>query len=236
MQHFKNIAKQIKELDMFDNSTSLAFSIIEIDPNLENLSDEHIKTLMWLNTIAPLVIAKQDYPEVIARAILMGEENIKNVINEISILLQIENKKIYSQIRKRPEILLVSIDQVRHVYNYLKDVGFSEEQINNIFFKAILLEPNILHQRCELALKYWNADELYYMAQQGFLSDLPYSDVIEAVDVAVETLGANEAIKFFHSYSPFFVEYRDKWYRTLPIDIFLYENAITALNNYKKSN
>ena len=236
MEKFRAIRKQIEELDIFEDVTHIAIALTELDSDLNNLSEKHVETLLWLNTVIPAQDdMKQDF-RTIAKATLVGMDSIKKAINEISILLQIEVEKVYAQIRKMPELILTSSDQPTQTYCYLKDFGMSTEQSRELFFDAILLNENALHHRCELVLKHWSIDDLVYLAKNGLLSNLPYYDVIEAVTAVVGELGSEKAIEFLHFYPPFLVEYRTKYYRKLPGDVFLYEDALKALDEYKKSN
>jgi len=135
-----------------------------------------------------------------------------------------------------PELILTSTDQAIQTHSYLKGLDLSTEQIRDVFFDAVLLDKASLHKRCEQVLKFWNLDDLVYLTKNGLLSNSPYYDVIEAIATAVIELGAEKAIEFLHSYSPFLVEYRSKQYRKLPGDVFLHEDALKALDEYKKSN
>ena len=236
MEKFRTIRKQIKELGVFEDATHLAITLTELDSNLNGLSEKHTETLLWLNTVLP---AQDDMTQdfrTIAKATLVGMDGIKKTLNEISILLRIEVEKVYAQVRKMPELILTSTDQAIQAHCYLKDLGLSTEQIKSVFFKAVLLDESALRERCELVLKYWTLDDLVYLTKNGLLSNLRYYDVMEAVTTVVGELGSEKAIEFLHSYSPFLVEYRSKHYQKLSGDVFLYEDALKALDEYKKSN
>lgn len=236
MEKFRAIRKQIKDLNVFEDVTHIAIALTELDSDLNSLSENHVKTLLWLNTVMPAQgDMTQDF-RTIAKATLVGIDGIKKAMNEISILLRIEVEKVYAQIRKMPELILTSSDQAIQTHCYLKDLGLSTEQIRSVFFKAVLLDESALRERCELILKHWTLDDLVYLTKNGLLSNLPYYDVMEAVTTVVGELGSEKAIEFLYSYPPFLVEYRSKHYRKLPGDVFLYEEALKALDEYKKSN
>ena len=235
MEKFRAIRKQIEELGVFEDATHLAFTLTELDSNLNGLSEKYAETLLWLNTVIPAQDDMTQDFQTIAKATLIGVDDIKKAMNEISILLRIEIEKVYAQVRKMPELILTSSDQAIQTHDYLKELGLSTEQIREVFFDAVLLDKASLHQRCELVLKDWTPDDLVYLTKNGMLSNLPYYDVIEAIATAISELGVAKAIEFLHSYSPFLVEYRSKHYRKLPGDVFLYEDALKALDEYKRS-
>lgn len=233
MENYKTIIKQIKSLDMFTDASTIAFTITEKAPNLNNLSEEHINTLMWLNTILPFNDGDMRYSHLIAEATIVGFTSIKDTLSNISTTLKVEIEKIYAQIKINPNIILVSSSHIDCVYDYLQSIGLTAAQIKIVFFDAVLLDEKSLAARCAAVLKYWTTDDLAYLVKCGFFSDLPYYDVIEAINVAVDALGTTEALSFFHDCPEFFVEYRAKNYRKLPADVFLYEEALKSLENYK---
>lgn len=228
----KNISNQIDALDVFENAHLLVMSLIQEDANLTSLSDEHIKTLLWLSTKIPKENRSYD---IIAKATLIGLENIKNVISDISTLLRIENEKIYAQIRETPKVLLVSSIHANNVCNYLRNIGLSSQQLREVFFEAALLDEKTLKERCEAVLKYWNVDGLVYLVERNIFGDLPYYDPVEAISVAVNTLGSKRAMEFFNSYPAFFITYRSKEYRWLSSDVMLYEESLKALEIFKNT-
>lgn len=231
MENFRTITRQIKSLDVFADASSIAFAITEKAPNLNNLSEEHINTLMWLNTILP--ISDIQWSHLIAEATIVGLTSIKDTLSKISTTLKVEIEKIYAQIKTNPNIVLVSSSHIDCVYDYLQSIGLTAAQIKLVFFDAVLLDEKSLAARCAAVLKYWTTDDLVYLVKCGFFSDLPYYDVIEAINVAVDALGTTDALSFFHDCPEFFVEYRAKNYRKLPADVFLYEEALKSLENYK---
>ena len=233
MDNFRSIAKQIRELDMFDEVLLIAGVITEKQPGLDTLSDEQIKTLMWINTILPESEDKENQGHIIAEAMLLGEENIKSVINEISTLLRIEVEKIYVKIQKEPAILLLASSHVKQVYNYLQSIGLDSGQIREVFFEAVQLDEKSLKDRCDIILKHWSIDDLMFLAKCHFFGNIRYYDVIEAVTTAINELGTRKAMEFFRSYVPFFVEYRSEDYRKMSCDISSHEAALKAIEDYK---
>ena len=219
MDNFRSIAKQIRELDMFGDALLIAGVITEKQPGLSALSDEQIKTLMWINTILPESEDKENRGHIIAEAMSLGEKNIKSVINEISTLLRIEVEKIHVEIRTEPAMLLLASSHVKQVYNYLQSIGLDSGRIREVFFKVVLLDEDALKERCDIILKHWSIDDLVYLSQRAVFSVLPYYDPIEAINTAVDTLGSAKAMEFFRSYVPFFVEYSSEDYRKMSCDI-----------------
>ena len=232
MNSFETIVAQISALCMFDQVTLIADCLETTNPNLCALTDEHIQTLMWLNTV---LHEDNRAPMIIAKATLIGHNTIKKAISEISILLRIENEKTYSHIRENPKLLLISSMHANKVYSYLQDIGLSSHQIKDIFFEAALLDEKTLKKRCETVLKHWTVNDLVRLVKQNIFSDLPYCDPIEAINVTVNTLGVEKAMEFFNSHPSFFTIYRAKECRQLPSDIMSYENALTALKSFKNT-
>ena len=130
---------------------------------------------------------------------------------------------------------MISSTHANNVYNYLQGIGLSSQQIKEVFFETALLDKKALQERCETVLRYWNVDELMCLVKLKAFNNLPYYDSVEAITVAVDTLGAEKAMKFFISYPTFFREYRAKEYRKLQYEIDFYNDAMKALENFKNT-
>ena len=102
MENYRNIAKQIKELDLFEDEISIAFSLTEKSPELTVLSDEHIETIMWLNITLSLTNNKRLECGIIAEAIILGSQRIKNNIIEISTFYILKQRKYMLKSEKIP--------------------------------------------------------------------------------------------------------------------------------------
>lgn len=229
---YRNITQQLLSMG-FPEAKSIAIHIVDKYKNKIRLTDDELEIAKYLKNF---LYSDTDDISINEGAITRVFENTKeDICKMIEYLYRCgySEGKVRSFYRKNPVALYCNDKEMKAIFEYLCSIGLNNEQVINVFLKAICIGLENVKMRCEHVLKYFDISVLYTLSQ-GYLFYIYYTDPIDAINYIVDKLGIEKSRDLLKEEDLFLYLWKEEWQRCDYVHGKQHKEALLIVEKYKR--